>query len=91
MKPCLDPPPNAQMAEGKNKIKNTKNLRAASFSYCHPGKSSCVSCTQTQVFHTSFLELTLHDVDELVNIWVSALERASYPNTHKPFRAHPDL
>ena len=64
MKPCLDPLPHAQMAEGKKK----KNLCAASFCYCNPGEPLCVPCTQTQVFYTSFLEPTLPDREELVII-----------------------
>lgn len=36
--------------------------------------------TQMQVFYISFLELTLPDIEELVNIWVLTLEITSYPS-----------
>lgn len=50
MKPCLDPPTHAQMAEGKK-----KTLCAASFSYCSPGEPSHTSHTQTQSLQLRFL------------------------------------
>lgn len=48
MKPCLDPPTHAQMAEGK------KSPCAASFSYCNLGEPSCTSHSDTSLL-LSFL------------------------------------